>query len=62
MRPRAIGSTSDGLYQRRYSSALQLDGVMTPPTVTVDGVEVVRDGEILAAPRPAAGGAIHSAT
>ena len=64
-------SAPDGLYKRRYTSALHLDGVMTRPTVTVDGVEVVRDGEILAAPRPATGiaaagcaaaGSIRSAT
>jgi leucyl aminopeptidase (aminopeptidase T) len=45
-------SAPDGLYKRRYTSTLHLDGVMSSPTVTVDGTVVVRDGEILAAPRP----------
>ena len=45
-------SAPDGLYTRHYTSKLHLDGVMTRPTVTVDGVAVVQDGEILAAPRP----------
>ena len=48
-------SAPDGLYLRRYASKLHLDGVMTQPTVTVDGVTVVEDGEILVAPRPVAG-------
>ena len=48
-------SAPDGLYLRRYTSKLHLDGVMTQPTVTVDGVTGVEDGEILVAPRPVAG-------
>lgn len=47
-------SAPDGRYTRRYTSTLHLDGVMTAPTVTVDGETVVAAGEILAAPRPAA--------
>jgi 2,5-dihydroxypyridine 5,6-dioxygenase len=42
----------DGSWKPRYQSTLHLDGVMANPTLTVDGKEVVVDGEIVAAPRP----------
>jgi leucyl aminopeptidase (aminopeptidase T) len=50
----AIGSgvSSAGVYRAAYQSTLHLDGVLSHPTVTVNDREVVRDGEILAAPRP----------
>jgi leucyl aminopeptidase (aminopeptidase T) len=47
-------SAADGSYRAKYQSSLHLDGVMSRPTVTVDGREVVRDGVIIAAPRPVA--------
>lgn len=43
---------ANGSWRARYQSSLHLDGVMSGPTVTVDGRDVVKDGEILAAPRP----------
>lgn len=50
----AIGSgvSSAGVYRAKYQSTLHLDGVITRPTFAVDGQVVVKDGEILAAPRP----------
>jgi leucyl aminopeptidase (aminopeptidase T) len=45
-------ASADGSWKPKYQSSLHLDGVMTEPTVEVDGKVVVRDGEILVAPRP----------
>ncbi|HEX4305961.1 MAG TPA: aminopeptidase [Solirubrobacterales bacterium] len=45
----------DGSWKPKYQSSLHLDGVIAEPTVEVDGKAVVRDGEILVAPRPEAG-------
>lgn len=48
-------SSPDGAFRARYQSTLHLDGIMTRPTLTVDGRAVVEDGEILVAPRPGSG-------
>jgi len=50
----AIGSgvSSAGNYRAAYQSTLHLDGVITNATVIVNDKVVVKDGEILAAPRP----------
>lgn len=45
-------SAADNSWKARYQSSLHLDGVMSRPTVTADGVTVVEDGEIVVAPRP----------
>jgi leucyl aminopeptidase (aminopeptidase T) len=45
-------SAADGSWRHRYQSTLHLDGIMTRPTLKVDGRTVVEDGEILVAPRP----------
>lgn len=48
-------SSPDGAFRARYQSTLHLDGIMSRPTLTVDGETVVEDGEILVAPRPGSG-------
>jgi leucyl aminopeptidase (aminopeptidase T) len=45
-------SANDGSWRARYQSSLHLDGIMSLPTVTVGSTTVVKDGEILVAPRP----------
>lgn len=48
-------SSPDGAFRARYQSTLHLDGIISNPTLTVDGKPVVENGEILVAPRPGAG-------
>lgn len=50
-------SAADGSWRARYQSTLHLDGIISRPTVTVDGKLVVEDGEIVVAPRPGAAAA-----
>lgn len=45
---------ADGSWRPRYQSTLHLDGIISRPTLTVDGTTVVEEGEILVAPRPTA--------
>lgn len=45
-------SAADGSWRARYQSTLHLDGIISRPTLTVDGKTVVKDGEIIVAPRP----------
>lgn len=45
-------SAADGSWRARYQSTLHLDGIISRPTLTVDGRTVVEDGEIVVAPRP----------
>ncbi|MCO5091337.1 aminopeptidase [Bosea sp. (in: a-proteobacteria)] len=42
----------DGSWRCKYQSSLHLDGIMTEPTLAVDGTVVVERGEILVTPRP----------
>jgi leucyl aminopeptidase (aminopeptidase T) len=51
----AIGSgvnSRTSAYRAKYKSKLHLDGVMSRPTVTIDGKVLMQNGEILVAPRP----------
>lgn len=45
-------SAGDGSWTAKYQSTLHLDGIISRPTVEVDDVRIVDEGEILAAPRP----------
>lgn len=42
----------DGSWKPAYQSSLHLDGIISRPTLTSDGNLVVKDGEIVVAPRP----------